>query len=112
MSPIRTQNPVTSQLSAKDIDITALRPQKHTLRNGIPIDVFTSDAVEIMRLDIVFEAGKAYADNTLAAIAAMALVTEGTTKHTAQDFANFLSFRGITIERSLDSLNTCFTIYL
>ena len=112
MSPNRTQNPVTSQLSAKDIEITALRPKKHTLRNGIPLDVFISDAVEITRLDIVFEAGKAYADNTLAAIAAMALVTEGTSKHTAQDIANFLSFRGITIERSIDSLNTCFTIYL
>ena len=108
----RKQNPVSSQISSKEIDIDALRPFTHILRNGIQLDVFTSNAVEIMRLDFVFEAGKAYAYNPLTAIATMALVTEGTTKHTAQEIANFLNFRGITIERTLDSLNTCFTIYL
>ena len=111
-NPDRRQNPVSSQISAKDIDIEALRPSTHYLKNGIPLDVFTSNAVEIMRLDVVFEAGKAYTDNPLTAIAAMALVTEGTTEHTAKEIANFLNFRGITIERTLDSLNTGFSIYL
>lgn len=110
--PDRKQNPVKEQLSAKNIDIAALRPDTYTLKNGITIDVFHSKAIEIMRLDFVFESGKAYANNTLAAIAAMALVTEGTSKHTAQEIANFLNFRGITIERTIDSLNTYFTIYL
>lgn len=111
-NPDRRQNPVSSQISAKGIDIEALRPATHSLKNGIPLDVFTSNAVEIMRMDLVFEAGKAYTDNPLTAIAAMALVTEGTTEHSAKEIANFLNFRGITIDRTLDSLNTCFTIYL
>ena len=97
--PDRRQNPVSSQISAKDIDIEALRPTTHSLNNGIPLDVFNSDAVEIMRLDVVFEAGKAYTDNPLTAIAAMALVTEGTTEHTAKEIANFLNFRGIRKEQ-------------
>ncbi len=108
----RTKNPTVAQLNTKNIDITNLQPQTHHLDNGIQLDVFPSAAVEIMRLDFVFEAGKAYAKNPLTAIAAMALITEGTTSHSAKEIADFLNFRGITMERTLDGLNTCFTIYL
>lgn len=108
----RTKNPTVAQLSTKDIDITNLQPQTYRLDNGIQLDVFPSAAVEVMRLDFVFEAGKAYAENPLTAIAAMALITEGTARHSAKEIADFLNFRGITMERTLDGLNTCFTIYL
>lgn len=112
MNPNRKENPVAAELNIDNFDISRMQPKQHTLKNGIQIDVFPSNAVEIMRLDFVFEAGKAYTDNPLAAIATMALITEGTTHHTAKEIADFLNFRGITVERSTDSLNTCFTFYL
>lgn len=108
----RTRNPQPTELNTSNIDLSALEPRRHTLKNGIPVDVYFSDSLEIMRLDVVFEAGKAYADTSLVAITAMALITEGTGHRSAKEIADFLNFRGINIEKTIDALTVGLTIYL
>lgn len=108
----RTRNPQPTELNTSDIDLSATTPKRHTLKNGIPVDVYFSDSLEITRLDVVFEAGKAFAENSLIAITAMALITEGTKRHSAREIADFLNFRGINIEKTIDALTVGLTIYL
>ena len=104
MTPDRTKNPQSTELDASNIDLVAFAPKSYTLKNGLPVDVYFSNSLEITRLDVVFEAGKAYAETSLVAITAIALITEGTKKHSAKDIANFLNFRGINIEKNYFSL--------
>lgn len=92
-------------------DIATLQPQQLTLANGNTLNLFASDGIEMFKLDIAFEAGSAYQPQLLCAAAANQLVTEGSSRHTAQQLAEWLDFRGIVVEKSPDTFTSTVTVY-
>ena len=57
----RTINPDKDiQLRTSDIDRSKLEPRCYTMSNGRKITLFDSNSIDIIKVDFVFEAGKAY----------------------------------------------------
>ena len=100
-----------TEMNPQDIDRSGLVPQIHHLRGGQPLYLFYDKHIDIVRLDLVFEAGTALQDKFLQAASAIQLITEGTPRHTAQQIAEFMDFRGIIIEKNCDTVRSTLTAY-
>lgn len=90
-------------LKTSSIDTNKLLPSYYTMDNGKNIVVFKSDSIDIVKIDFVFEAGKAYQTKKLTSLFVNKLITEGTSKHTAKQIAEILDYRGVYIEKYNDS---------
>lgn len=94
-----------------DIDTSNLLPKDYRLSNGNVLHTFFSDSVELVKFDFSFEAGSVYQPKLLCAAATINLIGEGTAKHSAQEIAEFMDYRGIVIERASDITTPCVTVY-
>lgn len=72
----------------------AQEPEIHLLSNGIPVHILEAGDQEIIRLDIVFQAGSRYQNKIFQAGTTNSLLTEGTTKKTAREIADNIDFYG------------------
>lgn len=79
-----------------------LTPKTHLLPNGNSLYLFPSDALELVKLDITVEGGSCYQTKMCLAQAANQLFGEATLEHEAAWVAEFMDFRGITLERMAD----------
>ncbi len=109
----RTINPNKNlKLNTTNIDRSNLLPQFHKMDNGNNIVCFNSQSVDIVKIDFVFEAGKAYQSHMLSAMIANKLITEGTSKHTAKEIAEILDYRGIYIDKNIDSTTATISVLM
>ena len=108
---LSTENPIKGHLLPRDIDRRPLVPQRYNMRNGKVINYFVSDDIGLIKMDFIFEAGSALQDKPVQAAAAINLLTEGTTRHTSKEIADFLDFRGIIVEKSNDEVSSTLTLY-
>lgn len=108
---IASTNPVSDTLRPSDIDRSGLKPHCHLMRNGQPIYYFVDDHLDLIRVDMVFEAGYAVQRKKMQALGAIQLISEGTRRHTAREIAEFLDFRGIILEKNNDALTSQLTAY-
>lgn len=104
-------NLVPESLSPADVDRGGLVPQCYRMKNGQTIYYFVDNHINLLRLDIVFEAGSALQSKRMQTAAAIQLISEGTRHHTAQEIAEFLDFRGIVLEKTNDSVTSQLTVY-
>ena len=79
-----------------------LIPASHRLPNGNTLYYFHNPNIDLVKLDLTFEAGSAYQWLMSQAHAANQLLCEATTLHDASTIAEFLDFRGIVVERMTD----------
>lgn len=91
--------------------LAPLAPRFVSLSDGRKAALFPSTAFDLVRLDLTFEAGSRYQWLKSQAHAASQLVGEATGTHDRQWVAEFLDFRGITIERSADVCTATLTVY-
>lgn len=89
-----------------------LEPQYFTLSNGQPVALFPDPAMEIVRIDFTFDAGMVRQPKPLVAAAANSLFSEGTLRHSAEEIAEFLDFRGIILEKTPDPFGPSVTLYM
>ena len=99
------------RLTPGDIDREGLSPLRHTMTNGKTLFLFPDNHIEIVKLDFVFEAGSALQDKKIQSLAAVKMLTSGTSRHTAREIAEFMDFRGIVIEQTNDSVSATMTVY-
>lgn len=92
-------------------DYSILAPRPATLSNGKTVALFPSLATELLKFDIIFHAGSAWQPKRLCAAAANHLCTEGGAAYTAQQVAEYLDFRGATIEHSTDVTSSVLSVY-
>lgn len=95
-----------------NIDIESLKPQTTTLSNGQTLFLFPDPSLEIIKLDFGFEAGSAYQERMLVSGFANSLISEGTRHHTADEIAEFLDFRGIALDKNIDTYVANFSVYM
>lgn len=88
-----------------------LVPLRHFLPDGGIAHYFVDTHIDIVRLDFVFPAGTALQEKPLQASTAIRLITEGTVNHRARDIAEFMDFRGIVVEKSVDEVSATLTVY-
>ena len=74
--------------------------------------LFPSKITDLIRLDMMFEAGSAYQPQPLCASAAGKLCTIATKRMEASLMAEYMDFRGIIVETSTDVLQSTLTLYM
>lgn len=90
------------------IDDLVLPPPKVVrLKNGIPVYVVSSGDLDVLKLEIVFRAGRPFEDKQLAGIATSSLLQEGTKNYDSATIAELFDYYGATLTRSvqLDTSN-------
>ena len=90
MSKSRLQLPPTHKISK--IQLPKLTIQ--TLANGIPVHVLNAGTQEVIRLELIFEAGRWYEKAKLIARTTAQLIKSGTADESAEQIADFFEFYG------------------
>lgn len=92
-------------------NLTLPRPAERRLANGVPVFVLDWPGQEIVKLEVVFRAGRPEEHKRLAARATARLMREGTRTRSAAEIAEHIDFFGgsISIPTNLDTAN--FTLF-
>jgi len=77
-----------------------LSPKEYTLSNGVPVYVFNNPDQELLKIELVFDAGSAYSPKPLVATAVNNMLTEVTKNYTAKKLAEEIDFYGAYFETS------------
>jgi len=99
----RTQSPEIQQVSNLKLPM----PQTFTMGNGIPVYVTNMGTQDVVKIEVVFRAGRPYEGKKLAARATAALLKEGTKNYSSAQIAEEVDFYGSTlsIPVNLDTSN-------
>ncbi len=109
---ISTTNPVGGMPDPRCIDCSGLLPQIHLMPNGQPVACFYDNHLDMVRIDVSFEAGTALQDKLLQAGTTLRLIVEGTCWHSASEIAEFMDFHGIAVDRNIDNCCAEMTFYV
>ncbi len=88
-----------------------LTAETQHLKNGVPLHVINSGEQEVMRLQLVFNAGSIYQDKAIVAAAVNELILEGTKKHSSEEISNLFENKGAFIDTELSSDNASINLY-
>lgn len=88
-------------------------PASHTLEPKIldGIYCFPSESTELVKLDLLFEAGSAYQPQPLCAMAACKLFNVATRRMDSARMAEFLDYRGVVVEADGHTQQSRLTLY-
>lgn len=89
-----------------------LNPQHFALSDGRQVALFPDPNLQIVRIDFSFAAGSAFQPYYLVAGCANQIFTEGSLHHSAAEIAEFIDFRGISIEKGIDNVTASLTVYV
>ncbi len=83
------------------------KPQKIQLDNGIPVYVLDFPGQEILKIEVVYHAGRPEENKRLAARATARMLREGTGSHTGAEIAEHFDFYGgsLSVPTNLDTSN-------
>ncbi|PTN09397.1 pitrilysin family protein [Mangrovibacterium marinum] len=98
MSINRTIAPALHPIGKPDL----VRPEKHVLKNGIPVYALKAGKQEVCKIDFVFNAGVWYQPKQLLASLTNAMLQEGTAKYTAAEIAELFDFHGAYLQCTAD----------
>ncbi len=92
---------------SEDYQISLTAPQVLTLDNGIPVYEISMGTQDVLKVELVFFAGRPYEHKKLVGRATTAMLKEGTQHTSAADLAEKVDFYGGTISTpvNLDSIN-------
>jgi len=92
-------------------DISTLLPEEHRLSNGRTLYAFQSTSTELVKIDLLYEAGTAYQPQKLVAGAANNLYTVASREMDARQLAEFFDYRGIIVDNNSDVLHCSSSFY-
>ena len=72
--------------------------EKRIMKNGINAYVINAGSQEVIKVELIFEAGRWNETKKAIASTAAALLKEGTSKHSALEVANIIDFYGASIQ--------------
>lgn len=90
----------------------SLRPTVRPLANGQPLYLFPSKSTDLLRIDLLFEAGASYQEHFFCASAANKLLSVATREKDAARMAEFMDYRGVVIETSNDVQQSSLSAYM
>ena len=89
-----------------------LLPICHSLSNGWNVLLFPSTNTDLVKIDLLFEAGSAYQQEKLCAAAANKMQSVATRTLNAARMAEFMDYRGVVVETSNDTFQSSLTVYM
>lgn len=103
----RKVKPSISSIDNFDIQ----QPIRRVLTNGIPLTVLRSNQAEVVRVDVVFKAGRWLSDLKLQALFTNRLLREGSDEFTSKEIAEKLDYYGAWIELSCGVTTATVSLY-
>lgn len=103
----RTVAPEVKQLK----DINMFIPQTVSLKNGIKLTVINAEEQEVIRIDLVFKAGRWYQEQKLQALFTNRMMKEGTKSLSSIDISSKLDYYGAYLETSTSIEHSFITVY-
>lgn len=91
----RTQPPYIHTIDHLELSM----PDILHLDNGIPVYVTSMGTQDVIRLEVVFDAGRPFEEKGLVSRATAALLKEGTRRHNAAEIAEALDFFGASLSQ-------------
>jgi len=88
-----------------------LKAESEVLNNGVPFHFINYSEQEILRLQLVFEAGTIFQKQNLVSSTVCNLITEGTKKRSSKEIAELIENKGVFIETECTAENACVSIY-
>ena len=92
-------------------EIGIIHPERHVMKNGMPLHVIQAGTEDVVRLDLLVGGGQWHQSQPLQAMFTNRMLREGTTSYTSSQIAEKLDFYGSLLELS-SSVNCGFiTLY-
>lgn len=88
-----------------------LHPERHILKNGIPLKIIREGSQQVIRLDILIEAGQWHQTQLLQALFTNRMLREGTTRFSSQEIASKLDYYGSWLELNTSVRHSWITLY-
>ena len=103
LMPNRSIQPLIKEIT----NIRIPNHKEHTLENGIPVYEVSMGTQEILKLEIIFKAGRPYEHQHLVGRATAALIREGTANRKATEIHEMIDFYGgtLNVPVNLDTSN-------
>jgi len=90
---------------------STLEPQRMLLGNGLQVFLLPASSTDLVRLDIIDEAGSAYQPQPLCSAAALKLHTVASLRRNAYEVAEWFDYRGAVLENSPGIFSCSTTVY-
>lgn len=103
----RTTQPDFGKVESIDL----MEPKVRHLDNGIPVFSIDAGEQEVLKVELVFDAGSSSSEKILVASSAIKLMTEGTEKHTAQQLAEAVDFYGAYLKTEIGYDDSSLVLY-
>lgn len=92
-------------------DISSLSPQQYLFPDGRTINAFFSPTTDLVKLDLLFEAGSFYQPQLLVSSSTHKLFTTATLKRDSGKVSEFFDYYGVEVEHSPDLFVNTITVY-
>lgn len=86
-------------------------PDRFELSNGIPVYVLPAVAAEVIKIDVVFKAGRPWETKQLVSKATSRMTREGTTRRNSAEIAEQIDFYGGTFKATSGLDSTVFSLF-
>ena len=94
----RIKAPLKKEISTIDFVL----PEKWTLSNGTPVWGLQAGSQDLVKIDLLFNAGSWYQNENLVAGLTNAFLNQGSKKYTASEIAGIFDFRGAYLQLNAD----------
>ena len=94
----RTKAPAYKEIE----EIKFIEPELKTLSNGLELIIFKTGSQEIVKVEMIFEAGIMFQDKALCASTTSSMLQEGSKNFTAEEIAEKLDFYGSHLSLTID----------
>jgi predicted Zn-dependent peptidase len=92
-------------------EINLQEPKMVHLDNGIPVLCIDAGTQNVLKVELVFNAGTSTADKILVASTSVKTLTEGTAKHNAKEIAEAVDFYGAYLQNEVDHDESSICLY-
>lgn len=103
----RTLQPDFGKVESIDL----IEPKVQHLDNGIPVFSIDAGEQEVLKVELVFDAGSSTSQKMLVGSSTMKLITEGTTKRSAQELAEAVDFFGAYLRTEIGHDDSALVLY-
>lgn len=94
------------------VDLVLEEPEKRTLDNGLDVYLIHAGNENVVRLDVIIEAGSVYQSKRLTASSVGKLLKEGTKQYSSSKIAGMIDFYGAYLDVSVTKDSAIITLYV
>lgn len=88
-----------------------MEPEVYSLKNGVKVVEFNAGTQDLVKIELIFEAGSWYQSKNFSALATNLMLRDGTSKYTSREISDILDFYGAHLESTAEKDNAYITLY-